>query len=657
MNIDTSHPVADNLFLKYGLVTFTFSGLFVSIFGAALVGQWEQKSVFLLASAINIYFALAIWAGVKRFHNFGIAILLAIVPCVLSLLFKFQYLIPALSILYLYFLIRSFSHSGNFPKVAFIGLPLVAVGYALIILGTPQATDIFFPSKMLVGQFSTDSFFHMAIASMIEQFGQVSIGAHGLVPIKYYTLSHYFFASIAYLGGVPVLASYSAMYSIVLIPLLFLSISAVAEGISDSRSIGEYIVRQFFIGLIFSGFLGYGPSDLFARYAMWTSFFSSESYTLSIILLCAMLSLLNIKRFGVHLIAVCACIALMCQAKASTAVIAYGLYAAHLLFFSSFKYKQRLIVFAVFTLVILVCFKSITPQTSEMLKIDYFDFVKNYVHVQDPGMLKDVSLGDFGFWGLLLKFSGVFFFFSWICLVLVGNATFFSQGTQLLNAKALVYNGVALCGAFVAVVFMVLPGGAVYYFANVSMFVALPFILIYMGASFRVAGHKHKLLSISAIIPLLVVCIGVHQLKPQALAFYDLARHKSERLPVTDENARFADYLHQLESVRQADETKKMLVYIAKDNVNFWDAPTTTPCFSKTFAMVAVSERPALFGLQDKSRCEVFFYGFNSYPDELYKLSSRQKISEKELLGEAKRLGFDGYVEVTQTGWNAHRAK
>ena len=654
MNINVP---AKNLksFSNYGIAAFVLCGLFIAIFGVASTNSPAQTRVFLVAESFNIYFALAIWAGQRQFRHFGVAVLIALIPCALSLFFKFQYLLIILLVAYLFYFIRNVKNS----KLGFnIGIAvlilIVGGGYAFIVLGTNELTDIFFKSKMLVGQFNTDSFFHMAIASMLEHYGQASIGAHGIVPISYYTFSHYFFAALAYAGGISVVDSYAAIYSIVLIPLLFLSLSQVAEDIFESRSSSEYIFRLFLIGLFFAGFLGYGPGSISNHYAMWVSFFESESYTLSLILLLAIFSLLHIESFLAQSVAISVCLLLLCVTKASTAIVAYGICVGYLIFFNRRVYLRRLAAFVLITLSILIGLKSVASTAPELMQVHYFDFVKSYVLGESSNITAKSSLNDFQFWIVLIKFSAVHFFFSWACYFLALNAMIFPSAARSVSGKAVIYNFIALSAGFIAVIFMALPAGAVYYFSNISMFVALPFVVVYMGAAYSMVSIR-KTLSGSAIVPVIFLCFGCLQLVPQTLRFSRAIIGKSSHVPPTAGNVLFAGYLRQLESIRNLPEAKNMLIYVAKENADFWEASTTASCMAQSFAIVAISEHPAVYGLPDKARCDTVFYGFNSYSDDLFALSARDRIGETELLAETKRLGFDGYVDITKTAWQIHR--
>lgn len=652
MNIDTSETLTDSFFLRYGIAAYALCGLLVAIFAIGLINNSSKIPVFLFAVAANLYFALAIWVGGRKFGNFGIALLGAIIPFVLALTLKFQYLVPILSVFYLFVFARETIklHAGHHIRVSFVWVSTIAVAYSFVVLASPQLTDVFFTSKMLVGQFNTDSFFHIAIASMIEHFGVSSIGAHGLIPVEYYTFSHYFFAAAAYITGISVVDSYASMYSIVLIPLLLLALSGAAESIQRSRTSTEYFFRLFLIGLIFVGFLGYGPGSLSTRYAMWPSYFESESYTLSLIFLLVMLSMLNVEHFGKQFVGICVCLILMCLTKASTAIIAYGIFVAHLVFSPAFSYRRRALFVGVATVSVAITLKIMSPQVSEVLQFNYFDFVRQYV-LNEPAISQGNYLADYRFWVELLKFLGVHFFFSWACFALLANGLRHQSENRILAGKALIYNSVALLAAFIAVIFMVLPAGAVYYFTNVSMFVAIPFVVIYAARGCAEAKINCQVQSKRNVVPLIFICIGAIGLLVQAPTLIRALKNKTMQSQPTSETAKFESYLNQLTSIRNAHEGKKMLVYIAKENAGFWQAPITASCLAPTFAIVAVSEHPAVFGLPDKARCKVAYYGFNSYPEHLYASSARPRITHEELIREVRNLGFDGYYDVSQTEW------
>lgn len=640
-------------FLGHGIATFVLCAFFICAFAYRQTSVPEQRHVFLIAAGFATFFGLSLWGGIRLTRNFGASLLLTVASCAAALALRFPILLLLILLGHLVVLFRT-SEKWRFPDYRWMAPVIVlAAGYALVILGTNQLTDIFFSSKMLVGQYNTDSFFHIAIAALIKNFGQAGTGAHGLVGIDYYTFSHYLFAAMAYVASIPTMDSYAALYTVVWIPLLFLCLSAAAESLIPSRTLSEYWFRLAFIGLLFAGFLGFGPNSISSAYAVWVSFFESESYTLSLILLLAMLTIFSIENLWGKIGLAGVFLVLMCLTKASTATIAYGLCAAYLVFIDTESLRKRAVLLLFVTLCIVVGLKSVSGQSSEIIKFEYLEFFRSYVRGLSPQAPSTGSLSDPWFRKELFRFFVVHFFFSWISFALLANACWFFSPGRFLRRSALLFNAAALAAGLIAVIVLALPAGAVYYFTNVSMFIAFPFILANMGQAFSEWRSRPRAWR-RLVLPLLVLVFAVHDLPKQGRALVLAGIKKSETLPATADRDVYAAYLGQLRAIQRSQLPFDMLVYIAKENTGFWGARTTAACKAQSFVIPALSERPALFGLVDKSRCEVAYYGFNKYPERAYLVGAESRVSETELLAETSRLGFKGYIDVTPSGYTVH---
>jgi len=142
-------------------------------------------------------------------------------------------------------------------------------------------------------ELTQDTLFHTALASMWKVYHSVSHGMHGLGDLDYHFGSHLLFAGASNLIGISAFESYSYVFVLFFIPLLGVMVLSISEEIFPSKSNSHFIT-----GLLSLGFLMLGTgvldisSALIGGNGLWPSFFISESYTISIIILMALFSVL-----------------------------------------------------------------------------------------------------------------------------------------------------------------------------------------------------------------------------------------------------------------------------------------------------------------------------------------------------------------------------
>jgi hypothetical protein len=185
------------------------------------------------------------------------------------------------------------------------------------------------------------------------------------------------------------------------------------------------------------------------------------------------------------------------------------------------------------------------------------------------------------------------------------------------------------------------------------MFVALPFILIRLatplsGAALENVNPRSK------IVPQIILILGCVGLLLSGPLYFQGIKQKTSWSVGAVQDIVFRDYITQLKEIQQSTATKNLAVYVAKEESGFWMSAGN--CKGKGFLIPAVSERSALFGLPDKIACDIKDYGFEDYSQAAYRLSAMPRIPHAELLEEAKRLGFAGYVDVTRNHWEVYWA-
>ena len=174
----------------------------------------------------------------------------------------------------------SFHWQRNFA-VSKLNLLVNGVVAAAAVMTAHQYADYLVQDRLLAGNLHQDTLYHASIVSMFKTHGVASTGLNGLVPISYHVLFHRLCAGMSALSGVPVVYCIGVFEMVVLSPLLVgaLAYAAVALGkVRDAQRV-NFAWRACSLCLLAT------PLLKLASFAVWDSWFVSESYTLSLCLM------------------------------------------------------------------------------------------------------------------------------------------------------------------------------------------------------------------------------------------------------------------------------------------------------------------------------------------------------------------------------------
>jgi hypothetical protein len=146
--------------------------------------------------------------------------------------------------------------------------------FVIALFGSSIYTDFEYIKYLNKGNISIDSFFHIAIAAMYKNYGVVSLGLDGLVPISYHTLSHKVMAGVSVLSQADVMATYARMYFVLGPALLVFVLAALAIRIQPRQTYDNALLN---ISILM---LAVRCLPVFKEFGFWDSYFSSESYLL-----------------------------------------------------------------------------------------------------------------------------------------------------------------------------------------------------------------------------------------------------------------------------------------------------------------------------------------------------------------------------------------
>ncbi len=122
-------------------------------------------------------------------------------------------------------------------------LAVLVVGPLLLSLYVfGQATDrenatVYSPEFAALGLLHSDTYFHSAVSSMIQNQGVASIGADGTRPIHYHVGSHHWFAAIGRMAGELPPYSYPFGILIVVLPALFLLLFGASRALATNDAV------------------------------------------------------------------------------------------------------------------------------------------------------------------------------------------------------------------------------------------------------------------------------------------------------------------------------------------------------------------------------------------------------------------------------------
>ncbi len=520
---------------------------------------------------------------------------------------------------------------------AIIGV-LLLVPYFSLVYSEP-----FNAARLVNAAIHNDTLYHAAIAAMIKTHQVISHGLHGVGPLEYHFGSHILMAGTSVLTGLSVWETYSYFFVFFCAPLVGIAIVGVAEEWLPSKKRYDFFIKLGVFGILILGSGILTPGSILARYAVWPSFYESESYAISLIALMAVVSVLKklgTDKFDYWLILILLLgVSIVTTAKISTGAFSLVLvgFWALLSIFNDPKgvWITRLIV----SLACFVLFVILAPFISPVGSAATFEplqFVRVYVQVIEPLWLKT------------LLFIQVHFLFSILAVgFLFLNYLVTRTWPQWLPKWYVCGGTVCLAVGLAAVLLLRVQGGSAAYFSNPSMFLALPVLLVAPQAfiqfyNFCPDGHclSKKILHIVGIFSASVGFLGVIKYGPSALNDGMLAYLHGMRRP--SRQGLISGYISQLDIIRNNSPSKTSVVFIPRTERGYWDS---LHCNASGYLLSAISERPSLYAWPSPT-CYEWLCGPRFHSDGLCE-ESQKNHTDDELIREAKRLGFEEVYIVT----------
>lgn len=362
------------------------------------------------------------------------------------------------------------------PKDQILPTIVVALISAMVVVAANNAYGTFdIMPRTMSALTHGDTIFHSSIAAMLKNYNIPSTGVHGLVEIPYPHFSHRIFAGLSQLSGESALNTYGIASKLLFVPLLFFIIATTCSIFAHNN--GNPLLY-----FTLSAFILFLAPILLRKFAFVDSYFISESYTISLIMLIPALCILVKKSIGnLDALLLFAYGILMVHTKPSTALVFMGLLLLRTFFLDRGNFKKNL-------LLSIVIFGAIAwpmvaaASGSEHLGIRTLDFIKQYSYwpsrswwYNTQDILKSPWLITLGYslsaLSLIIAFILLHFAFSWLLIF----TQIKNEGLKSIPKSPIVlFSSALIVGNLMLISCFKIAGGSMYYFTNIPFFIALP---------------------------------------------------------------------------------------------------------------------------------------------------------------------------------------
>jgi hypothetical protein len=473
---------------------------------------------------------------------------------------------------------------------------MAAIGTATI-LGTSGAyTSFDMIERLHAGNVHLDTLYHASMSAMIKNYGVTSTGLNGLVETPYHALSHALFAAVSLVSRAPVIEVYGIASWLLFAPLLIFSASASCLMLHSRARLAPSQV-WYSVCLI----LVLAPRVL-GRWAVWDSYFVSESYLVALSLFLLAMPLLLAATLGAGDLVILIVIAgFLCSAKASVGMIFIELFGIRLVLLNGRWIMREAFAFlAMMATAAMVVLNSAVANADDVwfAPLDFvekFSFLGPQLSVAYESLL---GAGEVRWWTWLLAaaavigFIGLHFSLTWG--VVVAAARRVGVRRALRTPVVVISLGAVLAGLCVVSLFGV-AGGSAYYFTNVAFFVSLPTAAALLSEFLSSPRYASRPVPVAATALVLAVSAG---------AYWNASAFSGAR----------AQPKHSALIGRLLDARKLTPrgVILKADSMVLASNPVS-PCRARPFVFPAVSERPWIGVMGEHTDCRYEDYGYENY--------------------------------------------
>jgi hypothetical protein len=472
---------------------------------------------------------------------------------------------------------------------------LMAVMGTATVLGARDAyTSFDMLSRLHLGDVSQDTLYHSSIAAMVKNYGVVSTGLHGLIETPYHTLSHVLMAAISLLSGIGVVEVYGVAPWVLFAPLLIYCVATCCAMLDHHAELSIPLVWGFTALLL--SMLPF----LFSSWAVWSSFFTSESYLVSLSLFLLSLGLLLKRTLTVlDLLLVVISSALIANAKGSVGLMYAGLWLTRVIWVRG---DQPRVDFAALFLSGVAVGWSVIKSAgansgdiaiSPLHFVRMYSFWGSYLDACQTVLRRELPPIETLVRGAVCIMSFVVFHFllSWVVLYQIVRH---KREANLLHAPIAIYSLVTALASLLISFAITIPNGSAYYFSNVAFFVSLPAVVAILTLIWKRSRRDQTLMLGLGIVLISLISLPVYY-------------HKSAFTRPHHVNNALINSLLVLKE-------RSPLSLVLRANDQFIQANPVKSCTAQPFTFPAVSERPWIDVISDLvGECHYSYYGYSQY--------------------------------------------
>lgn len=444
------------------------------------------------------------------------------------------------------------------------------------------------------GYINQDTYFHVAISSILKTYQVISTGISGLNPISYHAFSHHLYAAISSISKTSVLEVYGVATWVLFAPLLMYGV------VGAFVVIAQYKVERKTIALYWAvtgAILSLYPLTFYEKFATWNNYYTSESYLVAIPIFILGIALLMKEKYQISdfILLIFLCLELS-FCKGSLGLIFCALSVSRLLTLNKKSLVNGIQVSLVSLSSTLIALTSLATSQRGAIKIEYFHFIKTESWLKEYFSIQNTPHGFAISILVICIFILMHFLPSWAAIL---HMRFINRSNLNYQEPILNFIGVSVFIGLVIVGLFNIPGGSAFYFTNINLFLV---ILYFYGLL-----HNKFILNsriIIYILFLLILCFNFKNL--YSLSFYNILNNGDRG------NSRFINkndaFIDTLLLVKDDDKS----TYIYTPSSNLANHNPEKRCTAQPFVYPAISERVWFNVMNVDGSCRYINYGYEN---------------------------------------------
>lgn len=433
-----------------------------------------------------------------------------------------------------------------------------------------------FEIEIINGIAHKDELFHMAISNMLINEFVPSTGLHFTPYLPYHYFSHFVFGIVRVLTGLKIYQVYPYALPFLVFPFFIQFLQSFIR--NHSTFTGHFLLLPIFL---------FGVTSIKSGNHPWNYYLISESYLVGIVIIFAFLysNTIRLNNWTNFVL-----IFLGFLVKISVGLL---LFFAHffLVFISKLNLKNKTILLTL-TFVSAILAYLLTVGGSGGVKKD---IIINWFYLHKIGFSKTGYLTFI--WGRFYIFFLMAITF-WVC-----------KKGKLLKSENF-FMPIAIIAFLLGIVAVNVEQPGIYYFVNLSMWISMPFLLIFSIDIINKKpdlGYKRYLF----FLVLILFCLNLFSKFNEYL--FEYWKYSERRPAISQKGKLFLPYYEALKKAGEFDKKREYVVEIPESETIFWQhhTPLAIP-----FYIPVISGRPAINGYDVQKIANFSYFGYSSYWDQ-----------------------------------------